>query len=62
MSERFCRENGYPQHFLLNNKSTSEVFLIPFLYVNVDTEVGEPTSLAMLKLVTKLQTPSTNVS
>jgi hypothetical protein len=27
--------------------------------VNVESEVGEPTSLAMLKLMTILQTPST---
>jgi hypothetical protein len=42
---------------LLNNKSTSEVFLTPFWYVNVESEVG-PLSLAMLKLMTRLQTPS----
>jgi hypothetical protein len=44
---------------LLNNKSTSEVFLVPFLYVNVEWEVWEPTSLTMLKLMTQLWTPST---
>jgi hypothetical protein len=38
---------------LLNNKSTSEVSLAPFWYVN-----GEPISLAMLELVTRLRTPS----
>jgi hypothetical protein len=43
---------------LLNNKSTSEVFLAPFWYVNVELEVGEPISLTMLELVTKLWTPS----
>ncbi len=43
---------------LLNNKSTSEVLLAPFWYVNVKSEVGEPTSLTMLELVTKLQMPS----
>ncbi len=43
---------------LLSNKSTNEVFLAPFWYVNVELEVGEPTSLAMLKLVSRLQTPS----
>jgi hypothetical protein len=37
---------------LPSNKSTSEVFLAPFLYVNVNLEVGEPTSLTMLYLVT----------
>jgi hypothetical protein len=37
---------------LLNNKSTSEVFLAPFLYVNVESEIGEPTSLAMLDVAT----------
>jgi hypothetical protein len=30
---------------LLSNKSTSDMFLIPFLYVNVKSEVGQPTSL-----------------
>jgi hypothetical protein len=30
------------------------VLLTPFWYVNVESEVGEPTSLAMLELVTKL--------
>jgi hypothetical protein len=44
---------------MLNNKSTNEVFLTPFGYMNVESKVGEPTSLAMLKLMTKLQTPST---
>jgi hypothetical protein len=44
---------------LLNNKSTNEVFLAPFWYVNVKLEVGEPTSLAMLELVTRLRTSST---
>jgi len=44
---------------LLSNKSTSEVFLTPFWYVNVKSKVGEPTSLTMLKLMTRLQTPST---
>jgi hypothetical protein len=33
---------------LLNNKSTSEVFLVPFWYVNVESKVGEPITLAML--------------
>jgi len=42
---------------LLNNKSTSEVFLTPFWYVNVKLEVREPTSLAMLELMTWLRTP-----
>ncbi len=42
---------------LPSNKSISEVFLTPFWYVNVKSEVGEPTNLAMLELVTKLQTP-----
>jgi len=44
---------------LLNNKSTSEVFLAPFWYVNVESEVGELISLTMLELVTRLRTPST---
>ncbi len=44
---------------LLSNKSTNEVFLTPFWYVNVESEVGEPTTLAMLKLVTRLRMPST---
>jgi hypothetical protein len=44
---------------LLTNKSTSEVFLAPFWYVNVESKVGKPTSLAMLKLVTRLRMPST---
>ncbi len=44
---------------LLSNKSTNEVFLAPFWYLNVKSEVGKPTSLAMLELVTRLQTPST---
>jgi hypothetical protein len=34
------------------------VFLAPFWYVNVELEVGEPNSLAMLELVTRLWTPS----
>jgi hypothetical protein len=34
------------------------VFLAPFWYVNVESKVGEPTSLAMLKLMTKLWMPS----
>jgi hypothetical protein len=34
------------------------VLLAPFWYVNVKSEVGEPTSLTMLELVTKLQMPS----
>jgi hypothetical protein len=44
---------------LISNKSTSEMFLIPFWYVNVESEVGEPTSLAMLELVTRPQMLST---
>ncbi len=44
---------------LLNNKSTSEVFLVPFWYVNVESEVGELTNLAMIKLVIRLRTPFT---
>ncbi len=44
---------------LLSNKSISEVFLTPFWYVNVESEVGKPTSLAMLEQVTRLQMPST---
>jgi hypothetical protein len=32
---------------LLSNKSTSEVFLVPYCYVNVEAEVGKPTNLAM---------------
>jgi len=43
---------------LLSNKSTSEVFLAPFWYVNIESEVGEPTSLTMLELVIKLRMPS----
>jgi hypothetical protein len=35
------------------------VFLAPFWYVNVQSEVGEPTSLAMLELVTRSWTSST---
>jgi hypothetical protein len=35
------------------------VFLAPFWYVNLESEVGEPSSLTMLKLGTKLQTPFT---
>ncbi len=42
---------------LLSNKSISEVFLALFWYVNVEWEVREPISLAMLELMTKLQTP-----
>jgi hypothetical protein len=42
---------------LLSNKSTNEVFLAPFWYVNVESEVGQPSSLAMLELVTRLWTP-----
>ncbi len=44
---------------LLSNKSTSEVFWTPFWYVNVESEVGKPTSLAMLELVTRLGMPFT---
>ncbi len=44
---------------VLNNKSTSEVFLTLFWYVNVELEVGEPTILAMLELLTRLWMPST---
>ncbi len=33
------------------------MFLIPFKYVNVESEVGEFTSLAMLKLMTRLRMP-----
>ncbi len=40
---------------LLSNKSTSEVFLAPFWYVNVESKVEEPTSLAMLELMTGLR-------
>jgi hypothetical protein len=43
---------------LLNDKSTSEVFLAPFWYVNVESKVGEPTSLIMLELMIRLRTPS----
>jgi hypothetical protein len=35
------------------------VLLTPFWYVNVESEVGEPTSLAMLELVTRLRMPFT---
>jgi hypothetical protein len=35
------------------------VFLPPFWYVNVESEVGELISLAMLELVSRLWTPST---
>ncbi len=42
---------------LLNNKSRSEVFLAPFWYVNVESKVREPTSLAMLELITRSRTP-----
>jgi len=42
---------------LLSNKSTSEVFLVPYWYANVELEVGKPTSLAMQELMTKLQMP-----
>jgi hypothetical protein len=34
------------------------VFLAPSWYVKVELEVGEPTSLTMLKLMTILRTPS----
>jgi len=44
---------------LVSNKSTNDVFLAPFWYVNVKSKVGKPTSLAMLELMTKLRTPST---
>jgi hypothetical protein len=37
------------------------VFLAPFGYVNVELEVGKPTSLTMLELMTKLQTPSITI-
>ncbi len=37
----------------------AKVGLWHFWYVNIESEVGEPTSLAMLELVTILQTPST---
>jgi len=47
---------------LLNYKSTTEVFLAPFWYLNVESEVGESISLAMLELMTKLQTPFTTMS
>jgi hypothetical protein len=43
---------------LLSNKSTSEVFLAPFWYVDVESKVAEPISLARLKLVTRLRTTS----
>jgi hypothetical protein len=42
---------------LLCNKSTSEVFLAPFWYVNVESEVEKPINLTMLELVTRLWTP-----
>jgi hypothetical protein len=42
---------------LLNNKSINEVFLAPFRYVNVESEVGKPISLVMLELMIKLRTP-----
>jgi hypothetical protein len=35
------------------------VFLTPFRYVTVESEVGEPTNLTMLKLMTKLRRPFT---
>jgi hypothetical protein len=35
------------------------MLLAPFWYVNVESKVGEPTSLAMLQLVIRLWTPST---
>jgi hypothetical protein len=35
------------------------VFLTPFWYVDVKSEVGKPISFAMLELVTRLRTPST---
>jgi hypothetical protein len=41
MSEKFCEKNRYPQ-----------CFLVSFLYVNVELEVGKPTSLAMLDVIT----------
>jgi hypothetical protein len=34
------------------------MFLAPFWYANVESEVEKPTSLTMLELVTKLWTPS----
>jgi hypothetical protein len=43
---------------LLSNKSKSEVFLVPFWYVNVELEVGEPISFAMLECMTKSWMPS----
>ncbi len=39
---------------LLNNKSTNDVFLAPFLYVNVESEVV----YSMLELMSRSQTPS----
>jgi len=42
---------------LLSNKSTSELFLTPFWYVNVESKVREPISLTMLELVIRLWTP-----
>jgi len=44
---------------LQSNKSTSEVFLAPFWYVNVKSEVGKPISLTMLELMIRLWTPFT---
>ncbi len=44
---------------LLPNKSTNDVFLALFCYVNVESKVGEPISLSMLELMTKLRMPST---
>jgi hypothetical protein len=40
----------------MSNKSISEVFLAPFSYVNVESKVREPISLAMLELVTRSRT------
>jgi hypothetical protein len=34
------------------------VFLAPFWYMNIESEVGECTNLAMLELMTRLLTPS----
>jgi len=55
--ETLCREWLFTTP-LLSDKSTSEVFKTPFWYVNVESEVGKPTSLTMLELATGLQTPS----
>ncbi len=43
----------------MSNKSTSEVFLIPFWYVNVESKIGKPISLAIWEPMTKLWMPST---